>query len=187
MRKIPMRLCGTKFCTSSARFAPSFVRQPNGPKWYETHQNMRLGSNGVDRVRSSLKTPKRPRRTNFCTNSECFALSFVRQLNGPKCTQMVRNAPKLVFRVQWGGSGAFVAKNSDTSSCHELLHLFKTFCPEFCKATEWSQNAPKWYEMQQNESLGSNGVDRVCSSRKLRCNFVARTFALVRPVLHRVS
>ena len=80
--------------------------------------------------------------------------------------QMVRNAPKHVFRVQCGGSGAFVAKNSDTSSCHELLHLFKTFCPEFCKATEWSQNAPKWYEMQQNDSLGSNGVDRVCSSRK---------------------
>src|SRR6185295_12784044 len=100
---------------------------PNAPKWYETHQNMRFGSNGVDRVRSSLKTPTRPRCTNFCTNSECFAPSFVRQPNGPKCTQMERNAPKHVFRVQWGGSGAFVAKNSDTSSCHELLHLFKMF------------------------------------------------------------
>src|SRR6185369_9301207 len=97
----------------------------------------------------------------FALISNVFAPSFVRQPNGPKCTQMVRNAPKHVFRVQCGGSGAFVAKNSDTSSCHELLHLFKTFCPEFCKATEWSQNAPKWYEMQQNDSLGSNGVDRV--------------------------
>src|SRR6185503_11296869 len=102
---------------------------PNAPKWYETHQNMRLGSNGVDRVCSSLKTLKRPRRTNFCTNSECFAPSFVRQPNDPKCTQMVRNDPKHVFRVQWGGSGAFVAKKSDTSSWHELLHLFNTFCP----------------------------------------------------------
>ena len=139
LRKIPTQLCGMNFCTYSARFAPSFVRQPNDPKWYETDQNMRLGSNGVDRVRSSLKTPKRPRRTNFCTNSQCFAPSFVRQPNGPKCTQMERNAPKHVFRVQWGGSGAFVAKNSDTSSCHELLHLFKMFCPEFCKATKWSQ------------------------------------------------
>ena len=38
----------------SARFAPSFVRQPNGPKctqMFETHQNMSLGSYGVDRVR----------------------------------------------------------------------------------------------------------------------------------------
>ena len=32
LRKIPTRLRGTNFCTSSARFAPSFVRQPNGPE-----------------------------------------------------------------------------------------------------------------------------------------------------------
>src|SRR6185503_1892449 len=103
---------------------------PNAPKWYETHQNMSLGSNGVDRLRSLLNDSTRLRGTNFCTSSERFAPSFVRQPNGTKCTQMVRNAPKHVFRVQWGGSGAFVVKNSDASSWHELLHLFKTFCPE---------------------------------------------------------
>ena len=27
-----------------------------------------------------------------------------------KCTQILRDAPKHDFRVQWGGSGAFVAK-----------------------------------------------------------------------------
>ena len=32
LRKIRMRLRGTNFCTSLAPFAPSFVRQPNGPK-----------------------------------------------------------------------------------------------------------------------------------------------------------
>jgi len=32
------------------------------------------------------------------------------------------NGPKHEFRVQWGGSRAFVAKNSDASSWHELLH-----------------------------------------------------------------
>ena len=30
----------------------------------------------------------------------------------PKCTETLRNKPILEFRVQWGGSGAFVAKNS---------------------------------------------------------------------------
>ena len=123
--KILTQLRGTNFCTSSAHFAPSFVRQPNGPKCTQmvwNAPNMRLGSNGVDRVRSSWKTPTRPHRTNFRTNSECFAPSFVRQPNGPKSTQMVRNATKHVFRIQCGGSGVFVAKNSDTSSCHELLH-----------------------------------------------------------------
>ena len=32
LRKIPTRLRGTNFCTSSAHFAPSFVRQTNSPE-----------------------------------------------------------------------------------------------------------------------------------------------------------
>jgi hypothetical protein len=39
--------------------------------------------------------------------------------NAPKHYE---NAPKHEFRVQWGGSRAFIAKNSDASSWHELLH-----------------------------------------------------------------
>ena len=31
------------------------------------------------------------------------------------------------FRVQWGGSGAFVVKNSDATSWNELLHQFGPF------------------------------------------------------------
>src|SRR6185503_15082269 len=96
-------------------FCTSFVRQPNSPECSQilrTHQNVSLGSNGVDRVRSLRKISTRFRGTNFCTNSACFASSFVRQPNGPECNQIVRNAPKRQFRVQWGGSGAFIAKNS---------------------------------------------------------------------------
>ena len=109
----------------------------------------------------------RLRGTNFCTSSARFPPSFVRQPSGPECTQIVQNIPKHQFRVQWGGLGVFLAKNSYATSCHELLHLFKTFCPEFCKATKWSQNARKWYEMHQNMSLGSNGVHRVGSLQKI--------------------
>ena len=58
-------------------------------------------------------------------------------------------------------------------------------------SNETIQNAPKHYETHQNMSLGSNRVDRVDSlQKKLGCEFVARTFALialVQPVLHRVS
>src|SRR6185312_9883534 len=63
----------------------------------------------------------------------------VRQPNGLECTQMVRNALKCHFRVQWSGSGAFVAKNSDVTSWHEHLHQFGPFCTEFRKATKWSR------------------------------------------------
>ena len=90
------------------------------------------------------KIPTRPRVTNFCTCSACFAPSSVRQPNGPKCTQIVRNAPKHQFRVQWGGSGVFLAQNSDATSWHELLHQFGPFCTEFCKSTKWSQMHPNF-------------------------------------------
>ena len=147
LRKILTRLRGMNLCTSSARFAPSFVRQPNGPKctqivrntprhqfrvqwggWvrsvrkiptrlhsrtfalvrpvlhrdsygnqmvpnapkkYESHQNISLESNGVDRVRSLRKILTRLRGTNFCTSSARFAPRFVRQPNDPKCAQIV--------------------------------------------------------------------------------------------------
>ena len=83
---------------------------------------MSLGSNGEDRVRLLRKIMMRLRGTKFCTSSTRFAPSFVRQPNGPECTQIVRHTQKCQFRVQWGGSGAFVAKNSDVTSWHELLH-----------------------------------------------------------------
>src|SRR6185437_14637123 len=95
------------------------------------HQNVSLGSNGVDRVRSLLKIPKRLRGTNFCTRSARSAPSFVRQPNNPECTQIVRNAPKRQFMVQWHGSDAFVVKNSDATSWHKLLHYFGPFFTEF--------------------------------------------------------
>ena len=86
---------------------------PNAPKRKETHQNMSLGSNGVDRERSFQKILTRHHCTNFCINCTSllrFAPSFVQWRNGPKCTRAERNAPKHEFRVQWCGSVAFVSK-----------------------------------------------------------------------------
>ena len=74
----------------------------------------------------------------FCT--ECC-----RAKNGPKCTQIVWNAPKCEFRVQWVGSGAFIAKNSDATSWHELFHRFCPFGTEFCK----QPNSPKCSKIVQ--------------------------------------
>jgi len=95
---------------------------PNAHKLYETPQNISFGSNGVDRVCSLRKIQTRLCGMNFWTSSARFASGFVRQSNGPECTQIVRNPPKRQFRVQWGGLGAFIEKNSDVTSWHELLH-----------------------------------------------------------------
>src|SRR6185312_1333570 len=97
---------------------------------------MSFGSNRVDRVLSLQKIPMQLRGTNFCTGSARFAPSFVRRPNGLKCTQMVQNSPKHEFRVQWGGSSAFVVKNSDATLWHKLLHWFGPFFTEFRKATK---------------------------------------------------
>ena len=86
LQNILMQLHGTNFyinCTSSTCFAPSFMQLRNDPKWpkhNETHQNMSLGSNGVDQVRWLRKITTRLRGTNFCiscTSSVYFATSFM--------------------------------------------------------------------------------------------------------------
>ena len=97
----------------------------NAPKHYTTHQNMSLGSNGVDWVHSLQKIPTWLRGTNFgfnCTSSPCFASSFMELRNDPKCAQTLCNASKHEFRVQWSGLGVFVAKNPDVTAWHEIVH-----------------------------------------------------------------
>src|SRR6185503_13352390 len=131
------------------------------------HQNVSLGSNVVDRVRSLRKILAQLRGSNICTSSARFAPSFVRQPKSSECTQMLQNAPIRQFRNQWVGSGAFVAKNSDVTSWHELLHLFGPFCTEFRKATKQSQMHPNSTKRTKIFILGSNGVDRVRSLRKI--------------------
>ena len=86
LQKIQMWHRGTNFCiscTCTVYFATSLCSYeifPNAPKYYETHQNMSLASNGVGRVHSLRKIPKWLHDTNLCicyTSSTRFATSFV--------------------------------------------------------------------------------------------------------------
>ena len=125
LRTIPTRLRCKNFCPSSACFVPRFVMPPNYPKCTQMVRNApkhEFRDEWGGSVRSLRKIPTRLRGTNFCTSSARFPPRFVRQSNCPNCTQMVENTPKQQFRVQWGGPDVFVAKNSDATSWHELLH-----------------------------------------------------------------
>ena len=105
------------------RVSCSYETITNEPKHYATHQHMSVGSNGVDWVRSLRKIKTWLRGTSSCincTSAHCFAPSFMQLWNDPKCTKTLCNAPKLEFRVQWDALGAFVAKNLDVTSWHEL-------------------------------------------------------------------
>ena len=73
--KILMQLRGTNLCincTISAHFlhrvSCSNKMVPNAPKHYETHQNMSLGSDGVDRVDLLQKILTQFCGLNFCIN-----------------------------------------------------------------------------------------------------------------------
>ena len=77
---------------------------------------------------------------------------------------------KYEFRVQWGGSGALVVKNYNTTSWHELFAFIapvQYVLQQVSRSYEMIPNAPKYFEMHQNIGIGSNGVDWLRSLRKI--------------------
>ena len=145
---------------------------PKEPKWKESHQNMSLGSNGVDREHSLRKFLIWHRGTNFCTNCtslECFASSLCsgsimvpnaskkkdmheNMSLGSNCVDRERPFREILMRL---------CGTNSCINCTKLAH----FAPSFVQLRNGS-NAPKRKETHQKMSLGSNGVDRERSLRK---------------------
>ena len=104
LRKILTWICGMIFCincTSSPRFAPSFMQLRNDPKCTQTIWNtpkhefgVQLGGSGAfvaKKIKASL------RGTNFCINCTSlvyFAPTFMHLRNDPNSPQILRIAPK---------------------------------------------------------------------------------------------
>src|SRR6185369_10212269 len=136
---------------------------PNAPKHYETHQTMSLGPDGVDRVDLLQKIVTQLCGLSFCINfnsSARFEPSIVKQRNGPKCTQTLRNKTKHKFSVQWGGSGAFIAKtfgHNFVARTFALIAPFQLILHRVSCSNKMVPNAPKHYETRQQISLRSNG------------------------------
>ena len=129
--KITTWLHGTNFCINCTSWphlhqvSCSYETIPNAAKHFTMHQKISLGSNGANWVRSLWKIRTWLRGTDFCINCTSwprFAPSFRQLRNDPKCSETLCNTPKHEFRVQWSGFSAFVAKNLDVTSWHELLH-----------------------------------------------------------------
>ena len=95
---------------------------PNATKHYATHQNMSLGFNGVDRMRSLRKITTWLRGTNFCincTSSPHFALNLRNILNAPKHYETDQNLNLGSNGMDWV---RFLRKNYNVTFWHELLH-----------------------------------------------------------------
>ena len=137
------------------RVSCSYETIPNVSQHFATHQNMSLGSNGADWVRSLRKILMWIHGTNFCincTSSPRFAPSFMQLRNDPKCTQILCNAPKHEFRVQWGWIGCvrreksrrdFVARAfALIALVHPVLHRVSCGYETIPKCTQTLCNAP---------------------------------------------
>jgi len=155
------------------RVSCSYETIPNAHKHNETHQNMRLGSNGVDQVRLLWKITTGLPGTKFCINWTsliCFATGFMQLRNDPKCTQILQIATKHRFWVQWGRLGAFVAKNPDVTSWHKILHYLlqcTPFCTEFQAVTKQSQMHTNTMKHTKTWDYGPMGWIRCVRCEKL--------------------
>ena len=155
------------------RISSSNETVPNTPKHYEMHQNMSLGSNGVDRVRSLWKITTRLRGTNFCNNctsSPRFALNFLQLRNNLKCTQRLWNAKKTWVLEPMGWIGCvrcnkfwhdFMARN------FVLIALVQYVLHHVSCSYEIIRNELKHCATHKNMSLGFNDVDRVRLLQKI--------------------
>ena len=121
----------------------------NAPKRYETHQNISLGSNGVDRMCSLRKILTRHHGTNYGTNSARFTPSFVTQPNSPKCNEIVQNTQN----ISLGSSGVdrvsllrkVPTRLRGTNFCTSSAYFAPSFVtqPNGPQCTQIVQNAAK--------------------------------------------
>ena len=80
---------------------------------------------GVDQLYSLRKIQTRLRGLNFTLIAPVQPILHRVSCSNemvPNARKHYKNTAKDEFRVQWGGSGAFVAKTTDITSRHELLH-----------------------------------------------------------------
>ena len=183
LRKIPMPLLGTNFCTSLARFASSFVSHLNGPKCTKILWNAPkhfLGAMGwigcvrCQKFRRDFEArtfaPLRPFCTEFC--------------NSTKRSQMHQNCTKCTKTWVYGPMGW-----NGCVRCEKFRQRFvgRTFAPfwpvfiEFCKSTKWSQMHQNFMKCSKTFFQGPMGWIGCIRYEKSRRNFEARTFAPLRP------
>ena len=157
------------------------------------HQIMSLWSNGVDRVRSLRKISDATSWHKLVLQLHQFnpfRTEIRVVMKHCKCTQNYEMHQNMSLWSNWVDRCVRCEKfqcDFMPQTCALILPFQPTLHRVLC-INERIQNAPKHYKMHQNMSLQSNGWIGFVRCQKFRCDFVARTFALiapVQPVLHR--
>jgi hypothetical protein len=134
---------------------------------------MSLGSNIMGRVHSLRKIPKRLDDTNLCincTSSNPFCTEF------RVVTKYCQIHPKTKRRTKtwvYGPMGWIGSVHCEKFRCDFMARTCALIAPvqpvlhRVSCSKEILPNAPKYYKTHQNKSLGSSGVGRVNSLRKI--------------------
>ena len=153
---------------------------PNAPKRKETHQNMRIGSNGMDRECYLWKILTRHRGTNFCIN----CTSLVRFCAIAKRSQMHPNRKKCTKTWVYCPMWWIRCVRCEKLQCDFVARTFALIEPvqyvlqQVSCSYETIPNATKHYEMHQNMGLGSNRVERVHSMWKIATRIHGTNFCI---------
>ena len=154
------------------RVSCSYEMIPNAPKHYVTHQNMSLGPMGwIGCVRREKS------RHDFLARTFALIAPVHPVLNRVSCSyETIPNAPKHYAphqNMSFGSNGWIGCVRREKSRCDLLARTFALIAPvhptlhRVSCSYETIPNAPKHYATHQNMSLGSNGVDWMCSLRKI--------------------
>ena len=148
LRKIMTRLRGTNFSTSSARFAPSFVRQRNGPKCIQIVQYTPKQEFGVQRGGSVAFVEKKSGATSWHELLHQFGPFCTVFCNATERSQIHQNSMKryetwVLVLMRWIGC----------VHCEKFWHDFmaRTFAPLWL-VLHLVFKATKWYQMDPNST-----------------------------------
>ena len=162
----------------------SYETIPNASKHYATHKNMSLRSNGADWVHSLRKIPMWLHGTNFCincTSSPPFCTEFHVVM---KRSQMHPNTKQRTKTWVYGPMWRIGCVRCERSRCDFVARTFALTAPvqpvlqRVSCSNKTLPNAPKYYEMCQNMSLGSNGVGRLHSLWKILMRLCGKNFCI---------
>jgi len=169
LQKIPTWLHGTNFyinCTSSHCFAPSFMQLRNDPKWTQTlckspKHEFRVQWSGLGAF-----VAKNPDVTSWHPVFHRVSCSYETIPNAPKHYATDEHKSLGAKWVDWVRSlrkiPTWLRGTNLCINCTIDPILQRVSC-----SYQMIPNAAKHYETHQNMSLGSNGVDWVCSLPKI--------------------
>ena len=144
---------------------------PNPPRHYETHQNMSLGLDGVDRVDLLQKILTRFCGTKFCINCNSFSLFWTEYHKAMERSQVHPNTMKRNKTWVLGPMGWIGCIHCEKFQCDFVARTFAIIAPHsahFAPSLMQQRNSPKCTQTLRNTRKHEFRIQWVDLARLLR-------------------